>query len=1146
MKQEATNTFGEGIIMDLNPLTTPNNVLTSALNATMITYNGNEFVLQNDMGNGRVETAYLPSGYVPVGIKEYGGIIYVASYNPLTNKGQIGSFPSPERNISSNEISNATEPILESGSFGDLTAPGSQFTVKLKLFPDDVIIRSGDKFSILLKSQSDLNTLQKFVSNCVNITDGKVTSPKNKLLTLSVAVLDSNNNFRDITDKLRRFDEDNKEIEFAITELPIIKLNSGFFTQTFDGTPSDVDTYRQQRATNTYNNKVFGELFLIATLNTITSVDVSVEGYINKEDSDVIIDGLPPIETGTTLVFTLNYKYNCPDGVYDSQYPERYLSASDDFKNTYHCYHGVESEFAPSQVINGTLLKTTGVDNSNYKIPFIVDKGDLNTYPLFDSDNGYYSKNQSAYLKLDTFEGLLNYSITPCMTYAPLTGLTTNGTINVAKLGTGSIEINNWRYYCNPTSMTLTWGLESYPLTGTWIDNVTIEFYDILNDINTPVKTLIPSRKRSYNGVFTETIPFDNSISRGSLYLARVTCAIGKSSTTDLETRLLGYRWMLTTNLYNSMYFGTNADSSISDYNNFTEEQLADYNTVALELTVSNESSKSLGDTTTHGSTWGTETSTATVLDKRKAANVLIKDSIESFSELQNKNNYPFTLNQDKLTTTYKLMDGSKMKLGNITFYGQRGAFNDIVIDEVTEINPSPSIDSTNYNEHQYTISQNENVISVHTRMLSQLVGNAVIREVSIAHPFVPFITEENFGNIFGYNYLDGDNKSLGAYAKTSFSLTAAARGRSGHGDEHWMRLYGIGRVNHGDLSSEWKIREEHQHGDSHRHFYASNYWDSYSQSIKDTLGNVVCVAFQGATMYSGADGWDWNDYFNRVSLSGQWYRGRYQMLLWYTGSRFVFVRMYFSYDDSNCTEMPQVVYNTFKDFYIMSDDSGMVRLKVLSPDNYTYNDDYKTTIIYSIQTTKTGTDETLVYKEESYNSLMSNNVRNLLNSDTLVTDADMVSNQLIRLATFHMPSESNKINEFTIEVSTIGMQSDYISNNSLITSGIDTALVANDIVYERDSNNQALLSSSIYYVDSNGVTEASKSSMASYVKNLKVGKVGGRTTLIAKGTTRGASDYQIDENKSGDSRTTVHFEGLPVIDIPLKVPTGATTNYLY
>ena len=44
-------------------------------------------MLQNDMGNGRVETAFLPPGYVPVGMKEHGGIIYVASYNPITNHG---------------------------------------------------------------------------------------------------------------------------------------------------------------------------------------------------------------------------------------------------------------------------------------------------------------------------------------------------------------------------------------------------------------------------------------------------------------------------------------------------------------------------------------------------------------------------------------------------------------------------------------------------------------------------------------------------------------------------------------------------------------------------------------------------------------------------------------------------------------------------------------------------------------------------------------------------------------------------------------------------------------------------------------------------------------------------------------------------
>jgi hypothetical protein len=63
-----------------------NETLSDALNATFITMNGNEIVLQNDMGNRRVDNAFLPAGYEPVGIKEYGGIIYVASYNPITNK----------------------------------------------------------------------------------------------------------------------------------------------------------------------------------------------------------------------------------------------------------------------------------------------------------------------------------------------------------------------------------------------------------------------------------------------------------------------------------------------------------------------------------------------------------------------------------------------------------------------------------------------------------------------------------------------------------------------------------------------------------------------------------------------------------------------------------------------------------------------------------------------------------------------------------------------------------------------------------------------------------------------------------------------------------------------------------------------------
>jgi hypothetical protein len=42
---EATNFFTEGMIMDVHPLMTPSNMLTNALNATIITFNGNEFML---------------------------------------------------------------------------------------------------------------------------------------------------------------------------------------------------------------------------------------------------------------------------------------------------------------------------------------------------------------------------------------------------------------------------------------------------------------------------------------------------------------------------------------------------------------------------------------------------------------------------------------------------------------------------------------------------------------------------------------------------------------------------------------------------------------------------------------------------------------------------------------------------------------------------------------------------------------------------------------------------------------------------------------------------------------------------------------------------------------------------------------------
>ena len=116
MAQESTNTFSGGLNKDLNSIATKNTLLTDSKNMTFITFNGNEMSMQNDMGNtkliyqqtdddgnktGDVVDVTLSEGFVPVGMKEHGGILYIASYNKARSMGEIGTFPSPEYNTES-------------------------------------------------------------------------------------------------------------------------------------------------------------------------------------------------------------------------------------------------------------------------------------------------------------------------------------------------------------------------------------------------------------------------------------------------------------------------------------------------------------------------------------------------------------------------------------------------------------------------------------------------------------------------------------------------------------------------------------------------------------------------------------------------------------------------------------------------------------------------------------------------------------------------------------------------------------------------------------------------------------------------------------------------------------------------------------
>ena len=99
--KSTTNVFLGGLRTDYHPLTQDQKGLTDALNATLITYNGNEMMLQNDMGNSRIQDSTtgnimgLRDGFIPLGMKEHGGILYIASFNPQTKEGQLGTIPSP-------------------------------------------------------------------------------------------------------------------------------------------------------------------------------------------------------------------------------------------------------------------------------------------------------------------------------------------------------------------------------------------------------------------------------------------------------------------------------------------------------------------------------------------------------------------------------------------------------------------------------------------------------------------------------------------------------------------------------------------------------------------------------------------------------------------------------------------------------------------------------------------------------------------------------------------------------------------------------------------------------------------------------------------------------------------------------------------
>ena len=231
MAQESTNTFSDGLIKDLNPLTTPNTVLTDALNATLLTFNGNELVLQNDMGNTKITGAKLPEGYVPLGIKEFGGILYIVSSNGENI--EIGSFPSPEMvNTSLSQINPKTLNIFNSND--------NEINKNIKLSTSS--FKSGDNFLIIL----DTIQGESFISSD---TTRKIYKPK--LISISNGV--------------------ELDITNTLTQQKNINSKPNYDSWFINGKPSEanINSFKSEKITQIYKSRKSGEIYLRFDLETL-------------------------------------------------------------------------------------------------------------------------------------------------------------------------------------------------------------------------------------------------------------------------------------------------------------------------------------------------------------------------------------------------------------------------------------------------------------------------------------------------------------------------------------------------------------------------------------------------------------------------------------------------------------------------------------------------------------------------------------------------------------------------------------------------------------------------------------------------------------------------------------------------------------
>lgn len=570
---ETTNTFQDGLVMDFNPLVTPNTMLTNALNATLLTYNGNDNSLQNDMGNGRVETAYLPEGFIPLGTCSFGGIVYIASYNPFTKQSQIGSFPSPERNITTDELKESDKFIQKVNFYESGTNNVINPRYKILLL-EDRELNQGDKFQIF---SDNLNAIKDRLSALNSLHNDINDLPR--YLKLHVISINSKGEISYLDSDLTWYNENENNYFIRLKKIELGGENE-----------VDLDEYRSlvQANYSVYTAPFKGKIGILAELECISSFEV---GYDAK-----VKDGKSELEKTATFTLDLNWTYDNDNKYSKNQInPIGYkINIIDNVKNS------KKESIHPINLFNKTINDINIYLNDNYIFPPGEETKQWDYedwYNYFDNLN-LIRKNDGSdetiksesfdidyILTKDTNGNINDYKIqievTPIMEFGYLDYLKQTLDINLAYLNQGIYNLTEWRYYVNKEDIVINWGLEAYPNEGdkvTSVDFTFIEFYNILNkdenyniwsvfngdnhyenvSIFNKSPQLKSDNKSSYSGRFQNTIKYDEELlekfklEKNKCYFVEITINI--DSTNNVEPKHY-YRILYTIPIFNKYYF---------------------------------------------------------------------------------------------------------------------------------------------------------------------------------------------------------------------------------------------------------------------------------------------------------------------------------------------------------------------------------------------------------------------------------------------------------------------------------------------------------------------------------------------------------------------------------------------------------------